>query len=327
MPERCYRDGVGEQGSIKKLGISIKLKDYMGDPKFYHPQNLDETLSFLNREPQATRVVAGGTDLYLQVREKQIMAKFLVDLSHVTELQSIQKQNESVVLGPTLTLNEVIRSQLFRDRFLGLIEAASSIGSPQIRNRGTVGGNIARASPAGDCSVALLSLNARITLRNVRASRTVPLEKFFVGPGSHIGQEDELISEITFPICSKQSGSSFIKLGKRRALVLAIAVVAVYVEVGENAKIKEVRIALGSLAPTPCRSFHAEEILKGRLVSMQAFEEAGQAALTDVSPIDDLRASAQYRKLVTPILVQRALILAAGRAGAIILGKTGEIPL
>jgi CO/xanthine dehydrogenase FAD-binding subunit len=299
----------------------------MGELKFYHPRNLDDALSFLNQDPQVTRVVAGGTDLFLQVREKQIKAQFLVDLSHVPELQFVQKQNGSIVLGPTLTLNDVIRSQLLRDRSPGLIEAASSIGSPQIRNRGTVGGNIGRASPAGDCSVALLSLNARITLRSVRASRTVSLAEFFVGPGSHIGKEDELISEITLPICVKQSGSSFIKLGKRKALVLAIAAVAVYIELDENAKIKEVRIALGSLAPTPCRSFRAEEVLRGRLVSTGVFEEAGQAALDDISPIDDLRASAQYRKMVTPILVQRALISAARRAGAIILGKSEEIPL
>lgn len=293
----------------------------MGEPKFYHPQNLDEALSFLDKEPQVTRVVAGGTDLFLQVREAQMNAKFLVDLSHIPELQFIQKQNESIVLGPTLTLNEIIRSQLLCDRFPGLIEAAKSIGSPQIRNRGTVGGNIGRASPAGDCSVALLSLNARTTLRNARASRTVPLTEFFVGPGSHMGQEDELISEITLPLCAKQSGSSFIKLGKRKALVLAIAAVAAYIELDENAKIKEVRLALGSLAPTPCRSFRAEEVLKGHLVSMGAFEEAGQAALADIRPIDDLRASAEYRKMVTPVLVRRALISAAERAGAIILSK------
>ena len=143
-----------------------------------------------------------------------------------------------------------------------------------------------------------------------------------MGPGEHIGQNDELITEIILPARPKQAGSSFIKLGRRKALILAIAAVAAYVELDESANIKEARIALGSLAPTPCRGYQAERVLKGAAVSFEVFEAAGQAVLADISPIDDLRAGSHYRKSVTPILVRRALISAAMREGAIVLNES-----
>jgi CO/xanthine dehydrogenase FAD-binding subunit len=299
----------------------------MADLQFYHPQTLDEAFAFMSKSPETTKAAAGGTDLCLQIKEKQIDVDALVDLVPISELRSIQERNGSIVLGPTVTLNEVARHPLMHDHFPGLTEAAFSIGSPQIRNRGTLGGNIGRASPAGDCSVALLSLDGRIRLRRTGGTRVISLDEFFVGPGEHIGQRDELITEIILAPRPVQAGSSFLKLGRRKALVLAIAAVAAYVELDEKANIKEARIALGSLAPTPRRSPQAEGILRGARVSFEAFEAAGQAALEDISPIDDLRASAEYRKSVTPVLVRRALISAATRAGAILLSeeKRGDL--
>lgn len=291
----------------------------MGKLLFYHPRNLDDALSFLSQEPTVTKVVAGGTDLFLQVKENQVNVTYLVDLLRLPELQFIHEEQETITLGPNLTLNRVAQSPLLRSRFPGLIEAVSTIGSPQIRNRGTIGGNMGRASPAGDCSVALLSLGAGVTLTCARGTRMIPLSEFFLGPGLHAGQPDEVISEVILPVLPQRSGSSFVKLGKRKTLVLAIAAVAAYIELDENAIIKEARIALGSTAPTPCRGFHAEKTLVGRPVSTRTFEESGVAALADIRPIDDLRASAEYRKMVTPVLVRRALVLAGQRAGAMIL--------
>jgi len=291
----------------------------MGKLLFYHPRNLDDALTLLSQESSVTKVVAGGTDLFLQVKENHVNVKYLVDLLSVPELQFIHEQKETITLGPTLTFSQVVQSPMLRSRFPGLIEAVSSIGSPQIRNRGTVGGNIGRASPAGDCSVALLGLGAQVTLRGARGTRMIPLIEFFLGPGLHTGHTDEVISEVILPVFPQRSGSSFVKLGKRKTLILAVVAVAAYIELDENAKIKEARVALGSTAPTPCRGLHAENTLIGRPVSTRTFEESGQAALSDIRPIDDLRASAEYRKMVTPILVRRALVLAAQRAGAIIL--------
>jgi CO/xanthine dehydrogenase FAD-binding subunit len=291
----------------------------MGNLTFYHPRNLEEALAFLSQEPAATKVVAGATDLFLQVKESQGNTKYLVDLVGVRELQFIREGQETIDLGPTLTLNQAAQNPLLRTKFPGLAEAAIRIGSPQIRNRGTLGGNMGRASPAGDCSVALLCLGAGVTLRSARSTRMIPLAEFFQGPGRHAGQADELISEIILPVRPERSGSSFVKLGKRKTLILAVAAVAAYLELDENANIKEARIALGSVAPTPCRGPHAEKSLVGRPVSIRTFEESGQAALSDISPIDDLRASADYRRMVIPVLVRRALVLAAQRAGAILL--------
>lgn len=296
--------------------------DRMRELTFYHPHSLEEALECLARDPEATKVVAGGTDLYLQVREKQVDAKFMVDLSHIPELHFFRDEAGGTTLGPTLTFAELMQNQTLCRRFPGLVEAAGRIGSPQVRNRGTVGGNIGRASPAGDCSVALLSLGAEVTLRSLKEQRTVPLSEFFTGPGSHIGRPEEVITEIRLPAWAGRSGCSFIKLGKRKALILAIAAVAAYVELDEKSRVRLARVALGSLAPTPRRSFSAEAALEGQPASMEAFVEAGQAALADIDPIDDLRASADYRREVTPVLVRRALSMAAECARSLDLDKS-----
>ena len=275
---------------------------------FYRPSTTEELTEFLRQTP--VKIVAGCTDVLPRMRRGQAHVDCLVDISHVKELRFIREENGQIQIGALTTHADLLSSQFIQTAAPGLAEAAASIGSPQTRNRGTLGGNLANASPAADTAPPLLVLDAGISLINDGKQRSVRLQDFFCGPGQTVLTSGEYIDHVYFNRPTGQWGMSFFKLGKRNGMAISVVSAAAFLALGPDGTIKTVRLALGSVAPVPLRSRSAEEFLTGKTPNPEAFQKAGQAALLDIFPIDDVRASAEYRRHAAGIAVQRVLEMA-----------------
>ena len=262
---------------------------------FYQPLTIEEALEYLSEEN--TMVCAGGTNLYVDRKHGKFLDKDYVSLDKIEGLKEVIKKEDGWHIGSMV--NFAYAEKLEIPRAECFISAASEVGAPQIRNRGTVGGNIVSASPAADSVPALLALDAKVVLKSKQGERVAELCKFMKGPGKTDLLSGELMTEIIIP---EGSGRSvFSKVGKRNALAIAICNQAVYMET-ENGKIKEIRIALGSVAPTAVRATNAEALLKGTeevaLDNCEFKNALKEALLKDICPIDDVRATKEYRQSV-----------------------------
>ncbi|MFQ6058651.1 MAG: FAD binding domain-containing protein [Anaerolineae bacterium] len=270
----------------------------------YIPKTVEEALELL--AATGGRPIAGGTDLIVFMQEGKIRPQVLIDLSRLDELRYIQEEDGLIRIGPLTTHAELARSPLLRERGEVLAQAAAVVGAPQIRNRGTIGGNIATASPAGDTIPALMALGAQVKLRSMGGQREVPLQDLFTGPGQTVIRGDELITEVAFPLPGDSARGAFLKLRKRNALAIAVVSAAVTVTLMEGV-IGEAHIALGAVAPTVIRASAAEQVLRGREPSAELLAQAGELAAAASRPITDIRGSAAYRREMVKVLVRRGL--------------------
>lgn len=262
---------------------------------FYQPLTVEEALVYLAKEN--TMACAGGTNLYVDRKHGKFLDKDYVSLDKLQELKQVTEQADGWHIGSMV--NFACAEKLEIPGAACFVSAASQVGAPQIRNRGTVGGNIVSASPAADSVPALMALDAKVVLKSLTGERVVALAEFMKGPGRTDLRPGELMTEILIP---KGSGkSTFSKVGKRNALAIAICNQAVYMET-ENGKITEIRVALGSVAPTAVRAYHAEAMLRGTeaaALDCGEFKAAlKDALLKDICPIDDVRATKEYRQSV-----------------------------
>lgn len=257
--------------------------------------------------PQA-RLVAGGTDLLVQLRDNPDSSPALVDLTRARDLATIGPAPEggALFLGAATTYAAILRSDLVWQAAPLLVQAVAQIGSPQVRARGTVGGNLGTATPAGDTLPVLLVLEARLHLLGPRGRRTLPLEEFFVGPRQTALEPGEVIAAVEIPLQAARRGA-FAKFRLRRALAISVASVAAAVEEDESGRVTWARVALGAVAPTPRRALAAEEALIGSHLTPEAITTAADAAAASAEPIDDLRGSAAYRRELVRVLVRRVL--------------------
>jgi len=264
-------------------------------PMFFQPLTVKEAITYLAKEN--TMACAGGTNLYVDRKHGKFLDKDYVSLDKLQELKQVEEKADGWHIGSMVNFACAEKLEIPGAKCFTL--AASQVGAPQIRNRGTVGGNIISASPAADSVPALMALNAKVVLKSVSGERTVALAEFMKGPGKTDLKLGELMTEIILP--AGKGSSVFSKAGKRNALAIAICNQAVYMET-ENGKIKEVRVALGSVAPTAVRAYHVEEMLKGteeNVLDSGEFKAAlKKALLQDICPIDDVRASKEYRQSV-----------------------------
>lgn len=272
---------------------------------YYQPKSADELDVVLDRT--RGRLVAGGTDVLPRMRRGLLNDDCLIDISRITDLHYIHQVDGHIEIGALTTYAEMLESPLIHEEMPALAQAAATVGCPQTRHRGTIGGNLANASPAADSAPPLLTLDANVHLSSAKTARAVPLSDFFVGPGKTRLESGEYIHHVTIDRPKGKWGASFHKLGKRSGMAIAVASVAVDLELAPDGRLQTARLAFGSVAPCPIRGLHAEEILHGEAPSSQLFQRAAQAALADISPIGDIRASLEYRMHVVPILVQRAL--------------------
>ena len=278
----------------------------MFDCEVLVPKNVQELTAFLT-DPSA-HIIAGGTDLIprMQRAAANVPAR-LIDISRLSELRFIRVNSGWIETGGLATHAEMVSSPLYLQSAPALQQACASIGAPQTRVRGTLGGNLANASPAADTAAPLLALDARVVLQSVQGQRELALSDFFTAPGKTRLQPGEFIYCVRFPVPAGRWGSCYFKLGRRQGMSVAVASAAVYLQLGDDDRIQIARAAFGSAAPTPVRSPHVEASLTGNKPSSELFDQAAAAVQEDISPITDIRASAAYRRRSAQVLLKRAL--------------------
>lgn len=275
----------------------------------YHTvQDLDRALELLSEHRDSARIVAGATDLILELeRGLRPGINMLIDITRVHDLDHIRQDDDGWVrMGPLVTHNHCATSPLIIQRAYALARACWEVGAPQIRNRGTLAGNLITASPANDSIPPLMALDARLTLRSVEGERVVPLREFYQGVRRTVLRADELLTEIAFRLPPEAARSTFIKLGLRRAQAIAIVNAAVVLEL-DGDQVSTAAITLGSVAPTIVHAEQAEAFLAGRRLDAETIDRAAELAEDSATPIDDLRGSAAYRKQMVRACVRRAL--------------------
>jgi len=251
-------------------------------------------------------LIAGGTDLMVKMRAGSVRPRLLVDISRIDELREVSMHPSGLTIGSAALVAEVLASPPVSTNYPLLATVLRSLGSTQIRNRATLGGNLANASPAADSPLALLAYDARVTLAGAGTERTLPLHEFFLGPGRTALRRGEYIRSIDLPTPRTDWDVFFHKVGRRRALTIAITSVAGLIALRGRAVV-DVRVTAGSVAPTPIRLRAVEDLVRSRELDEEQIAAAHAAALREVSPIDDVRATALYRRTATADLVARFL--------------------
>ena len=279
---------------------------YLPDFDYYAPSTLKEACFTLARLDGGASVLAGGTDLLPYMKNEVMAPAALVSLKNIEGLQGIAHvPGRGVVIGAKATQNGLVRSPVLRDTYPSVCETAHSMANYQIRNRGTIGGNLVSAVPSADLPPILIALQADITLEGPHETRTIPLEKFFVGPRRSVIASDEILTEIVIPD-QVTTGSAYLKFGLRRSGALAVAGVAISL-VADGMHVEEVRIVLGAVAPTPVRALRAEQLLRGNTVTEALLEEVARTAANECRPISDIRGSEEYRREMVGVFTKRAL--------------------
>lgn len=279
----------------------------MSKYNFVKPESLQQALGFMDKTADCF-LIAGGTDLMVKLKEKRISPALLIDIGQLQELRLIDRQDGFVHIGAAVSHAELAESALIQQYAPMLSAAAAAVGSPQIRNRGTIGGNIGNASPAADTVPALLAYGARVTVRSQGGQRECSLESLLSGPGRTALASGEMITAVRLPCQQVNQKSSFQKLGKRRALSISVVNAGVFVEIDEASRIiQSARIVVGSVAPTAIPIREAETALLGQVLSPAGITRAGAIVEKVIKPIDDIRSTAAYRQVVAGILVKRAL--------------------
>ncbi len=277
-------------------------------PEFEYvtPQSVQEACALLVQYGDSARVLAGGSDLLVKMKDGLMKPAYLVSLKNLDSLKAIRYETGTgVIIGARATHNEVMNNRLLREKYRSVCEAAHSMAADQIRNIGTVGGNLVNAVPSADLPPILIALDARARIVGTSGERTISLEDFFLGPGKTVLEKGEILAEIIIPD-QPTTGSNYIKFGLRRAGALAVAGVASSVTVS-NGTCRDVRVVLGAVAPTPMRARQAENVLRGKKISRELIDEAGRIAAAESKPINDIRGSIEYRRNLVNVLTRRSL--------------------
>ena len=276
--------------------------------EYYSPRSLPEACTLLAEFGVDARILAGGTDVLVELRKPGSPAsKAVVDISRISSLKGIEESADEIVIYPLTTHAEILHSKIMEKHASLLKAAVAGIGSPQIRNRGTVGGNIMNAAACADTVPPLIALNARIKLISSKGERTVMLSEFFVKPYETVAQRDEILVDIRFPKLPANARSSFVKLGRRNALSISrLSVAAVLAKTGDGV-ITDARIVPGAAFPKWQRVPEAEKVLIGQKPSRELYDEAGKKVSVALISFTGRRWSTEYKEPVIAVLVRRAL--------------------
>lgn len=278
--------------------------------EYFEPTTLAEASRLFAQEH--AQLLAGGTDLVIGMKAYTETPQSVISLQKIPDLDGITTNtNNGITIGAMTKVREVELSEDVQEHHTALAEGASEIGSIQIRNLATIGGNIAHASPAADTVAGLLVADAQVSIASAEGERTVPINDLFTGPGQTVLKSGEIITQFHLP--SPASGSHYIKHKIREVMDLAFIGVASAVNL-QNGVIKDARIGLAAVAPTPIRATEAENLLKGKIPTPELLQQAGEAAAAATSPISDLRCSAEHRKEMVDVLTRRTLRYALDRA-------------
>ncbi len=277
----------------------------------FTPQTLDDLWQILEDEPRSA-LYAGGTDLLVRTRKGLARPHQMICLERIEELKGVEDRGEEIFIGPCTPFTRLLESPLLMNHFPILLDGIKVLGSPPIRRMGTIGGNIVTASPAGDTLPPLYVLRAELELKTRDSSRRVPITDFIRGPGETVLAPGEVLTAIFIRKQQNFNLHHYEKVGQRKALAIAIVSLAALLKISEGGMVEEARLAWGSVAPTVVTSTEIEAMLVGCRLSSQVLEKASQRTRTMVKPIDDIRASADYRRQVAGNLLLR-LVLKDGK--------------
>ncbi len=283
--------------------------------EYKRPDSLQEACQLLEKYNKQSRVIAGGTDLLVQLRgddSKHANLKYLIDISFLKELDYIIEDNDLIRIGTLTTHDKISKSSLINEEAYFLLEAVNTVGSPQIRHKGTIGGSVCNASPAADPIPPLIALDAQVKLLSSRGTRVVSLVSIFEKPYSTNIAADEILVEILFKKLPTNSKTAFLKVGRRKALAIARMNIAVGVTLDEEGNVSEVRISPGSVLPQPGRVTAAEEILLGNNPSLDLIDEVGKKVSEEMIKSSGIRWSTEYKEPVIEALTKRCLKKALG---------------
>jgi carbon-monoxide dehydrogenase medium subunit len=280
---------------------------------YFEPKTLGEAIEFLSKYGNDAKVLAGGTDLLVDMKLQRKTPKKVVNIQRIPNLTYIRRSEGEIRIGSLTTLRSIEKSDIIKEEFIALFEAAHLTGSVQVRNMGTIGGNLCTASPSADVSTCIMALDAKLKIIGSKGERICPIKDFFIGPKETVLKPDELLTEVQIPRLPPNTGTAFQKMGRISAdLAKVNAAVKLTISKGicEN-----VNISIGSCAPTIIRAAKAEGFLKGKKLEEDVIEEAANIAVEETKPITDIRSTEEYRRHVSRVLVRRVIQKAQERAG------------
>ena len=284
-------------------------------PEITTTKDLKDALSWLNEYAEKGSVIlAGGTDLFVGWRSGIPKPKDILNIGELVELKGIERDNGYVRIGALTTMAEISSSRLMNEIAPSLAHAADSMGSPAIRERATIGGNLCHASPAADTAAPLLALNAVVELQSANKSRKIPLHDFFTGPGETIKENNELLICILVPIENNRR-EFYMRLAQRRAMA-CVKISVAGAAISNQSKLHQVRIALGAVAPIPMLAHKTMSVLESADIDNTIIEQAAQTAMKECNPIVDIRSTIEYRRDMVGELLKQGIDLLLNRNNA-----------
>jgi len=277
--------------------------------EYLEPSTIEEAISLLAKYNGKAKVIAGGTDLMVQMRKQQRRPQYVINIGFIPGLDYINYvENEELRIGSLTTIRALEKSTELKQRYPVIPQAAGQLASMAIRNIATLGGNLCNATPSADMAPALIGLSAAVKIVGPAGERMVLLEDFFTGPGNTILKTGELLMEIKVPLLPPRTGAIYLKHAIRGSTDLAIVGVAAVITLEPQSEAcRDVKVVLGAVAPTPMRARNAEEILKNKVITQSDIEEAGRVASAECQPISDVRSSAEYRREMVQVFTKRAI--------------------
>ena len=263
--------------------------------KYHEPKNIKEACRLLNAHGDRARIIAGGTDLVIKMKRGIESPEHVIDIKKIETLNGITETADGFIIGAATSLAAVANHNGLKAKLPILSEAALSVGSAQVRNLATIGGNICNAAPSADMAPGLLILESNVTIADINKEKVIPLASFFTGPGEVLLKEGELVKDIFVPFPAKDFHMIYLKHGPRRTMDCAVVGIAMGLLIERDTKVcHEARIALGAVAPTPVRATKTEKIMIGKTIPEFDFENIKATACKEAEPISDVRASADY---------------------------------
>lgn len=282
--------------------------------EFHQASTLKEASELMGRYAPDARLMAGGTDLLVDLKTGRYGASHVVSINRITALRGLTTTNGSLRIGALTSPTDLMNSTTIWERFPGIVDAVKDLAVLQIRNMATIGGNIAGAVPSGDLPPILIALNAAVSLWSVSGEREVPLEDFFTGPRQTVRRHDEILTGFRLPYPPARFGAAYAPFALREANGCAVASVAASLLLDAEAIIREARVCLGAVAPVPKLAKTVQAVLVGKVADQTTFALAAEEAKQSSQPISDIRGSAEYRRELIGILTRRALESARTRA-------------
>lgn len=280
----------------------------MKEFEYFKPKNLNEALELAREYGNNKRFLAGGTDLIVRLKDNLIKEDNIIDIKDIIELKGISEKGDRIEIGSLVTFSEIIESEILNKYSPLLVLASKKIGSPQIRNKGTIGGNLCNASPAGDSIPPLMCEEAELVLKSIEKERVIKIDEFFWGPGKTCLNNDEILVKIVIKKWKNSHSGFFNKLGQRNALTIAIASNCVKID-REDGVIKDIKISLGSVAPTVVRAKKVEEaLLYSKKLNEDELLKISSLVENEIDPITDVRGSREYRIEVSKYLLYESLV-------------------